>query len=520
MRHRTETIEDMRLIRTAIRDDGVGALRLALAAMPWLALAAGLALVLGLRSINGFPINLDHGYFFPVAWSGRAAGVLDNVWMDVVGSGVFNWHGFLQPALVAALSPGDTPSDIFLGLNLLAALTIGAAFLATRILRLGPIEATAIIVLCASVMLDARARPEVAATLATIALFTWVSRPGLPSRPAAADAAVIGFVGGLLVVTHPAIALLSAPMVALIAFARWSAPGWGHPSLLGFAAILLAIAAATIAAATIMVHGMTPALWLSGVLDHARAASGRYALGTIPHYYATSRFLPLLGLVVLCCGLGLSAYAARAIGTDRAVPARLAAGLSAALAAGLFLWLAVRDPAFYYNFSGLCVGLLLASAAGSGIARGPRTGTAFRAIAVVATGALLAGQALWLGQNLVERDAVAKTRSELAGWIASEHAAGHRICAQTAAMAAVADYAEVVRIEIMTPWSAAETEPSPAACDVFVEMQAQRNLAAPSAFPGFALVHDGFRRRSIPFLPLRPIHLGFGIHHADREIAR
>ena len=61
-------------------------------------------MLLAIRAVRPVPLRYDDGFFLLVSYSWKNGLGFNNPWIDLIGSGIYNWHGFLQPLVVSAMS--------------------------------------------------------------------------------------------------------------------------------------------------------------------------------------------------------------------------------------------------------------------------------------------------------------------------------------------------------------------------------------------------------------------------------
>ena len=488
------------------------AARFAPGALPLLAAGIfGLACLLLVRGLDGFPLNADHSYFLPVSFYFDATGKLDNPWLNPIDSHVFNWHGFVQPWLVAKLSPDGSWSGVTFGLDLLAGLCFAAVILAAVRLGLGTVSVLALSSMALALLLDMRSRPEVLATLLTVALLCLFAMRHGPLFAGRIRAAAGGVLFGTLLCTHPAIFGLSA--IAFAAFAL-ATTGRERPRLAdvaAFAGIMAAIFAATVLGEVHFIHGGTFAEWFDGIVRHATRTALRQDIASLTPYFVANRFLPgiALGFVFAVPPAARFWHTPAPAG----LPLRLWQGLQALVLAALVLAVyrvAVRVPATYYNFSGLMVALALAgclAARGSAILE--KTMLAGLALLGLAG---MAGTLLWLGQNAYDGPMIRATARALEADVLGELAAGRRVCADAAVLTAMSNIGDAVQLRISVPASEEELQPSRALCDTYVRLQPQLHALSPGAIPQFKLAADHFIAHPAAIGWMRPLYLGYAIY--------
>ncbi|NLH82015.1 MAG: hypothetical protein GX458_14385 [Phyllobacteriaceae bacterium] len=477
----------------------------ATAAAPLLLAVAGGLLIVLLRGAVPFPLVSDHAYFLPASWWMAETGHLANPWMQGGFDRTFDWHGFLQPWLIGALARplGGGWDGVRLALDLLAATTVVATALYARALGLSPLRAAAVVAVAIALMLDARSRPEVLATLETGAIVVLCVDLARRFPAAPARSALVGALLATLACTHPAAAVLVgfslAAFLATLAIDR-------RPPLAVLAARIAAAAAGfvcTFAALVGLVFHGDAATWLAGIAEAGRITMARTDTTGLARYFLADRFLPGFGLFASVVIAGVWATSLPA--PDATSPMRLAwAGLIGLVGALLLHRTAVRIPATYYNLTSVSIAASLVVAAPGRSRLRRLTDPAVFALGLAA----LAGIAVWTAQALVDRPRIAVSRADLAAAVAADLAAGRSVCAAAAALAAVDRPDLARRIAVSLRLAEAPAAPDPATCDVYYALRSADAAATPP--PGFVVAQtstiwtDVFSR-----LGLRPSHFGF-----------
>ena len=486
--------------------------RLAPGVLPLLAAGVfGLACLLPVRGLDGFPLNADHSYFLPISFYFDATGKLDNPWLNPIDSHVFNWHGFVQPWLVAMLSPDGSWSGVTFGLDLLAGVCFATVILAAVRLGLGTVPALAMSSMALALLLDMRSRPEVLATLLTVALLCLFAMRRGPLFAGRIRATAGGVLFGTLLCTHPAIFGLSALAFGAYALATMGRERPRLADVAAFAAIMAAVFAATALGEVHAIHGGTFAEWFDGIVRHATRTALRQDIASFMPYFVANRFLPGIALgFVFAVPPAVRFWQTPA---PAGLPPRVWQGVQALVLAALvliFYRVAVRVPATYYNFSGLMAALALA---GCLAARGSEVlGKTMRASLGLLGAAGMAGTLLWLGQNAYDGPMIGATARALEADVRGELGAGRRVCADAAVLTAISNIGDAMQLRISVPASDEELQPSRALCDTYVRLQPQLFAASPGPIPQFKLVADHFIAHPAVIGWMRPLYYGFAIY--------
>jgi hypothetical protein len=487
-----------------------------LVGLPVLFLMVGLVEILVVRTTVEFPMTLDHAFFLPASYFERNTGILNNPWRSPFPTEILNWHGFLQPALVANLSIDGSWGATFLALNVLAALALSSVAAALFFRRIEPLQSAAILVVTLSLLLDYRARPEVLASVLALALLLLVSRPSrdfLSSRFAAAGS---GAVLALLFCSHPAIFLLSSAGLAFaiaLQLSRTREVQWAH--LLRFIGIAVVAALVVLLVCFGIVYKASPLVYLDGLAEHARLTASRSDTGFFQMMFVFNRFVPLLVLGLLL--LPLACWSVLRPARSEGRSARLwwlTSAFIAVLSLLLLYRVAVRIPSTYYNFSGLLPALLVGCALLFAKAAVFHNGKIVwpAAIHALVLGGLVAGslggQALWLQQNAAEGRAAIANRFALGEAMRSSVAEGRETCADLAAITASPSFEVTQKIQFLNPTGPAPRAPQSAQCEVYFAVAIDSADRQPPAVSGYRLTLDQFVGPE-PMLPVRPLDMRF-----------
>ena len=122
------------------------------------------------RFIDPPPLRFDDGFFLLISYSWLNGLGFKNFWYSPISSTIFNWHGFLQPILIAKLSPCRTLqclNDSLIGL--------GCIYLAVWYVAVNACGRTgwlrwALYAIGISLVLSYSARPELLASLELIGI--------------------------------------------------------------------------------------------------------------------------------------------------------------------------------------------------------------------------------------------------------------------------------------------------------------------------------------------------------------
>lgn len=486
-----------------------------LAGLPFLVAALGVVFIVLLRGAVPFPLVNDHAYFLPASWWFAEGGRLANPWMQPGFDQTFNWHGFLQPWLVGELARvgGGGWTGVYFAIDLLAALTIVTVAVAARVLGVSPLRSTGLVLVAIALMLDARSRPEVLATLETVIVILLACDLITRFPVSRWHAAAIGALCAALGLTHPVVAVfvcLAVATMLVVLFFEHHAP---LRTVFGLSATMGVACALTLLVLFVVVFDGRVAVWLDGMAWAGKITLARTDTDGFLRYYLANRFLPGFALVLIPAGLTVWALL-RPSDSSRAAFARwLLLVLIGAAFAYLLYRFALRIPATYYNVTGLLVAICLVATIAPLTRRARLLSDAI--LGVLATGAL-AGILLWGVQTVEERPLVAPSRAELATSLLADHTVGRRLCADTAAIAALDTPATARAVTIALRLADAPAPPDPSTCDVFYALQSQSAKEPPTPVPGFALERVVYHPSLLAKIGLRPSHFGFARWISDQ----
>jgi hypothetical protein len=365
-----------------------------------------------------------------------------------------------------------------------------------------PLRATALVLITVAVMLDARSRPEVLATLETVFLVYAIHGLLLRSPWRAAG---VGVLCAALFTTHPLVAVFACFAVAVVLGVLIIE----RRPLGAILNLLIAMAAGfalTLPLLFMLAANGQVAVWLDGMARAGKITLARTDTGGFLTYYLANRFLPAFLIALIPAGLTVWALL-RPSQSSRAAPLRWALLLLVASVGAYLLYrFAFRIPATYYNVTGLLVAtcLMVAIAPLSGKQR-----LATDAVFVVLAVGALAGTLLWTAQALDERALVAPSRTELAAAIGADQAAGRRICSDAAALAALDSPAIARDVAVSLRLAEAPAPPDPAACDVYYGLQSQGAKALAAPISGFMPERQKHQESLWTKAGMRPSHFGF-----------
>lgn len=483
----------------------------------WLlyALYAG-GLTMAFRWLEGPPIYLDDAYFLLVSYSWLNGLGFTNFWVSPIASTIFNWHGFLQPMLVAWMSPCGTLDC----LNI-AVIAIGGLFLALWYPLVNTVTSSRLLrwmlyVIAVSYVLQYSARPELLASMGLVALtalfYVLPNERAVVSRGVAA-----GLLVGLIAVTSPvAGAFAGIGVAAATTYVRRN-----DASYLGFGAeglVCLVSALVTVAAMLAFVYPYSASDWLNGIVMHSAKTAGREdTYGFLLKAYTATKLLPFQALMFVVLG-GVSGYALMQIW--RAGNRFFSAVFILICFAGVYFlyFTAIRIPSTVYNFTVLVpsialIAIMIVNVTGT-TARHARIALIMPLVLFAAACAF--GQAVWAAQTLTFIRDQHRLAQGITQSVDRYRAANRRIAMDPPLMAGVDDVKKLKDITILffgQPQKENDTPP-----DVDVLYRSQREFGAPPPdIPGFRLVENNFDQSFVARV-LRPKGTYYAIYEAVATI--
>ncbi len=262
-------------------------------------LTAYLFVILFLNFKPIFPEN-DDAWFSLISYSWLNGLGFTNYWGSPIHSSIFNWHGFLQPMLIAVFSPCSTITCVRDGLVILQFLYLVLWIICIESIVLHNLLRYSTYIVGLTVMLQFSARPELLASLELNALFLAYCVVG-PSGGRWLLILIFGIVCGLVIITAPAAGLLLitlSPVAVCCCFCKTERQCSYLDVGLGLILIALFVLA-TVFACLEFIYPYGAALWISGMREHVALQSARPETGTFLRRYVFSRSTPLLVLMAI-----------------------------------------------------------------------------------------------------------------------------------------------------------------------------------------------------------------------------
>jgi hypothetical protein len=438
------------------------------------------------RFYDGPALVYDDGYFFLVSYSWLNGLGFNNFWSNPISSSIFNWHGFLQPMLVAYLSPCGTLNCVNIGL-----IAVGAIYLAVWYVVVDTV-ATAhalrwiLYAIGVSNVLQFSARPELVASLELISIIPlyYYNTHFVPRALAA------GVLVGLAIVTDPVAGVFAGlGVAAATTFVRRCDAGYIGFGLEGILCLVSALCALVVMFA--FVYPYSPIDWLDGIREHMVRTAGRQDTSGFLKYYIGTKRLPLL-VIMLFTLAGIFVYALKEMWQ---AGNRLFFSLAALLCAAFlyFIYSAIRIPALFYNFTVLVPSIaLIAVILRNNIGAHQRYArfALFGSLIVFAAGCTFS-QVVWVAQTI----SLARDHHHLTDGIASSVdrylTANRRISMDTPLMGAIDNLEKLKRIDILDFNSPHKLNENPPLADVLFRAQAEFGVLADDV-PGFKLVVNNY----------------------------
>lgn len=478
----------------------------------WGVVAYALAGPVILRLIAPMIMKHDNVYFLPAGFAIRNGLGFNNPWANPIGSGAFDWHGLVHPALIALLAPTNGWWGINAAVVIIAALGMGVYLWMLRATAAPPVlKALGALVIVASFMSFA-GRPETTAglILGLLMLVNWdrMVRPPETVR-LVASAALLGLLGA----AHP-LALIIASF-AYAGFRGTAAVRAGRTPLAYVVEMTAtgALAALTLVAAVAAIYPYDALAYAEGMLNHATQTTERVGQGAFLTYFVATKHLPFLALTFAPLAFIL------AVAGQMHWP-RAGLFFKAVLAAALLGFVAalyrypISIPATYYNYAAFAPAIAVLFPALVAARMRSWAGLGATAAFAAFAGFCALAQGLWLYQTaagLSVRDAQARA---VAALVQAETAAGRRVAVDSPLIVALHDPALAAATTVLhfgKLTDGGKETPDPAVFDVVLRAQAEYD-APPPAIPGFVMETDAFLAGHGAFGFSNPEHLGYAVY--------
>jgi hypothetical protein len=465
-----------------------------------------------LRLYHPVLLRYDDGWYLLVSYSWLNGFGFTNHWgANPISSGIFNWHGFLQPLIISWLSPCRTLTCLNIGLSV-----VGVAYLAlwlfiVRTLVSVPSYRWALYIIGVGAVLEFSARAELLASC-IILLGTCVFVCLSDNRWTIQRGILIGVLLGLLIITHPAASILSATLIAAtVAYLRREDARASSFLLEGFWCVVSAVCVTSL-----LLHFLfpfhDPTLWLHGIYEQIIANSKRNDAGDFLKYFLMTKMFPALIFPLMSLAIILVyAIKQRAIGKNRRIFAFFIIAL-VSFVVGLY-YSSFRIPATFYNFSVFVPTLaLLCFYCATSQCRNIIVRLSIIPMAVFALACALA-QSIWLAQKIYYAPDYDRLASEINSLVARYSMENCRIAMDPPIATAVDDVNVLANTSFLFFGDPAKKNNNPPGVDVLLRAQTElSSLPVPNA--DFALVESKFYSGAATRF-IKPESLYFALYKAS-----
>ncbi len=461
-----------------------------------------------------FPVmfRYDNAWILLTNYSYANGMGFNNYWANPISSGIFNWHGFIQPVVIDLFMMGSSFSDINNALTLLGLAYLATWFIVVHLFVERRVLRYMLYVIGVSGALHASARPELLASLWSmlIVLALFYGRPSLGS---VLRAGMAGGLVGLTVVTSPAAGIISGlGVAAAITYLR------ARGSLRGF--ILdgsVALAAAGLIGMSMLwfVYPHEPATWIAGIQEHAAVNAQRPDTGNFLKYYALTPLMPMLILPLFILIVVLSA----AMNIIRNRVFAILFYVVAVIFVYFMYYSGVRIPAAYYNVTFAVPVLCLAAAVMfEHDNRMPGRGRWLSHLSLAAPLFLFAvacafSQLVWVAQKAATGPTYATLEQEIAEGVDKYLAEGRKIGMDPPLATAVNDVSKLKQIELLF-FGVNKDPQAPPPVDVLFRAQTELGEMHDDV-PGFRLVLDRQSRNALTSI-IKPHSLSYAIYEREK----
>lgn len=480
--------------------------------------------VIAVRSLVGIPITLDNVFFAPISYFFKNNGYLYNDVVNPFEVQYFNWHGFLQPYIVAVAIPGATWASVDAGLGVLAAILILLCTFFLKLLNVSTAYSLAILIIVLALILDYRFRPELLSAILSI-IFMYNAIISRNKEKKLKYYLVAGILIGAMFCTHPAVFLFFVVAAASIFVFDFEGEE-NKLKPLGWAAASAVAVAVSISVLVYFVHGFGIINYIDGIVTHSKTTMYRndnnialfFSNRSIPGVYLLLYIIPIpILFLIIKKIIALQGYIYKTILI-----------ILCLLQAYLVYRLSIRLSPTYYNFTGIAPALLVASSFvvfrekdvfessyGRYVAR--THAISLFVVSFVALGSVV----LQFSQFSLEYYLSRENNNILENIMSSEIEAGHKVCAEVPALRYVKDFSEHRKLILASD----ETKPmrpekvhfrrvAKGECDVYIAVAQRAGEYMAPSISGYRVEVDRFDSPlHIPFL--RPIGLRFSVHRPE-----
>jgi len=445
-----------------------------------------------IRYIAPPALQIDDAYFLLISYSWLNGLGLNNYWANPVGSGVFNWHGFLQPMLIAELAPCNTLRCLNTSLTAFGVFYLAIwyfvvnALAAARYLRWG------LYVVGVSLVIRYSARPELLASLELIGLvLLFNTRSENTHYFVRAIGSGIGV--GVAFLTSPFTgAFAGLGVAAATAFLRRNERSHLNFFLEGAISVISALCALTVI--FVFIYPYPLSVWIDGIFLHAIRDMHREDTGGVIKDYFLTKGLPLVGILFITLA-GITILAVKLMWRAENRVCLAVFCLVCAAFAYLLYFSAIRIPLTYYNFTALVPSILLVAiiCLNNISAMGRYAKLALIGPAVAFAAVCVCSQVLWAAQWLSERSDHYRLSEGIAASVDQYLAENRRIAMDTPLIGAVDNVEKLKKIKVLIFGEKYKLNYDPPDVDVVFRAQNEFGLRVLSEnMPGFRLVVDNF----------------------------
>jgi hypothetical protein len=462
------------------------------------------------------PLQVDDSHFFLISYSWLNGLGFNNFWVNPVGTTVFNWHGFLQPMLVAKLSPCNSLRCVNAGL-----IAVGCIYFAIWYVIVNTITdflflRCASYVIAVSLILDYSARPELLASLGLVCIvFLFYVFPD--NKKFVVRAVGSGVLVGLTFLTSPITGgFAGLGVAAAVTFLRRN--DRTSRSFFIEGTLSLTSALCVLVMIFVFIYPYSPNVWIDGIMLHMIRDAQRTDSSGLLKYFFLRKTIPLLGIMFVPL-VGITGLAFKRIWQARNRFFLSVFLLVCAALLYLLYFSTIRTPLTYYNFTALIPSLILVAAIcvnNVGVTEqykrlafiGPTT-----AFAV----ACVFGQAVWAAQWLSERVDHRRLSDSIAASVDHYLAENRRIAMDAPLIGAVDDLEKLKKIEVLYFGGKHKLNYDPPDGDVVFRAQNEFGLSVlAEPLPGFKLVVDNFDHAPLTRL-LTPKELYYALYERVRH---
>jgi hypothetical protein len=314
-------------------------------------------LPVAIRYFSPPALQVDDSYFLLITYSWLNGLGLNNYWANPIGSGIFNWHGFLQPILLAELSPCHTLRCINTALVVLGGAYLAMWYVVVNYFTTNQYLRWALYIIGVSLVIRYSARPELSSSAVLVCIVLWLALFADQDDRYAIRAIGCGIGVATALVASPFTGgFAGLGVAAAIAILRRNDRHSYEFFLEGAIAVISAFC--TLVAVFVLIYPYSPIAWIDGILHHAVRDINREDTGGILKYYFFTKELPLLGVMFITL-LGVTTLTFKEMREASNRLLFVVFVIMCAAFAYLLYFSSIRIPLTYYNFSALIPALML-----------------------------------------------------------------------------------------------------------------------------------------------------------------